>query len=85
MTEDDALGMCLPDKTILLGYVQSCFALADRAVDAIADRHFVVSYTSPYRTEPVTIGDTVLANLQHERYHLGQMRYLKKMMRRIGE
>jgi hypothetical protein len=82
MATDDALGLCLPDKHVLLEYVRRCFELADRTVDAIADHHFAVLYTGPYRAEPVTIGDTVLANLQHERYHLGQMRYLKKMMRR---
>ncbi|MBN1579871.1 MAG: DinB family protein [Anaerolineae bacterium] len=84
MATDDALGLCLPDKHVLLGYARRCFALADRAVDAILEHHFAALYASPYRTEPVTIGDTVLANLQHERYHLGQMRYLKKMMRRFS-
>ncbi len=53
-------------------------------VDAIDDHHLAMSYVNPYRTDPVTIADTILANLQHERYHLGQMRYLKKMMRRVS-
>jgi hypothetical protein len=51
---------------------------------ASGDHHLAVSYISPYRTEPVTIVNTILANLQHERYHLGQVRYLKVMMRRVS-
>ena len=82
MKSDDALNLRLPDKEVLLAYVRQCFALADRAVDAIDDRHYTVTFISQHRTEPMTIGETILANLQHERYHLGQLRYLKKMMRR---
>jgi hypothetical protein len=85
MRSEDALNLRLPDKKALLDYVRRCFALADRAVEAVDDRHFATTYVSPYRERPtVTIGDTILAHLQHERYHLGQLRYLKKMMRRVS-
>jgi epoxide hydrolase-like predicted phosphatase len=84
MAAHDALNVRLPDKGILLDYVRRCFALADQAVDAVDDRHFPAPLSSHYSTEPTTIGETILANLQHERYHLGQLRYLKKMMRRAA-
>ena len=85
MKPNDALSLDLPDREALLGYVRRCFALADGAVKAADDRHFTTTYVSPYRERPtVTIGDTILAHLQHERYHLGQLRYLKRMMRRVS-
>jgi hypothetical protein len=82
MPPADALSLRLPDREALLDYVGRCFALADRAVDVVDDRHFLLPFASRFERGPVAIGKTILANLQHERYHLGQVRYLKSMMRR---
>jgi hypothetical protein len=84
MAFDDALNLRLPDKEALLDYVGRCFALADRAIEAVDDGHWTVAFSSPYSAGPVTVGDTILAHVQHERYHLGQMRYLKRMMDRAS-
>jgi hypothetical protein len=80
MSDDAALHLPFPTKAILLDYVETTFAAAERAFGTVDDKLFV----TPEQPQPLTegvwgeaaIGDAILSHISHDSRHLGMMECL---------
>lgn len=80
MPDEIAMLLPFPDKSHLLEYIASVFALAERAVKTIDDQQFQNAEQPQPLTEGIwgqgTVGDAVMDHVTHDNRHLGMMECL---------
>ena len=89
MPDDLATSLSFPAKDVLLDYVGSAFALADKAARAIDDEQFQCAEQPQPLTEGIwgesSVGDAILSHLDHDSRHLGMMECLLGLQGQPGK